>query len=264
VSLIVGKDVSCPDPRPCGIDSWVLMLGANMTKDKEEAGNQELQRLLAEYDANSGMAGLVCSHPVELMPAGEQDRIFNGFCTAENIKILSVSREKLALLKNADLSESEEKKLAAAISKLEGIIEAFTAYRDSKLGRDELRERVRKLRFCSIAESKEGLTDSLCHLIDTLDFLAGQRLEAKDSWDRLVDCVQMHDALSRTKRVCVALQALIANGADWAADRGGALGKTLTLATESLNTLESFFRGELKSDELQGCFTALSEGLKNL
>jgi hypothetical protein len=235
-----------------------------MTKHKEETGNQELQRLLGEYDANSGMAGLVCSRPVELMPAAEQDRIVNGFCTAENLKILAVSREKLALLKGADLSESEQKKLAAAVSNLEGIIEAFSAYKDSKLGRGELRERVRRLLGRPIAQSKEGLTDSLRHLVDTVDFLAGQPLAAKDSWDRMVDCVQMHDALSRTIRVCAALQALTDEGAERAAGRGGALPKTLTLATESLNALESFFRGELRNDELQGCFTALAQGLKSL
>jgi hypothetical protein len=235
-----------------------------MTKKKEEAGNQELQKLLGEYDANSGMAGLVCSRPVELMPGHEQDRIVNGFCTPENLKILSDSREKLTLLKDVDLSESEKKKLGTAISKLGGIIEAFTTYKASQASREELRGKVRKLLHRPIAESRDGLIGSLSHLIETLDFLATQPLDAKDSWDRMVDCVQMHDALSRAIMVCGALQALMTAETEPAPKRSEAIAKTLTFVSDSREALESFFKGDLRREELQVYFTALADGLKKI
>jgi len=235
-----------------------------MTGDKEEAEKRELHKLLLEYNANSGMAGMVCSRPVELMPESDQDRIIGGFCTPGNLEVLSISRKKLELAKNLDLTESEISKIDRAIPTLDGLIEAFTDYSDSHLSKDELREKVRKILYKPIPESQEGLIDALSRLIETLEFLATQPLDTKDSWDRMVDCVQMHDALSRAKEVCTALQPLTTNEGEQVAKRSGALDETLTVANASLEFLESFFKGDTKDEDLQNHFAALSDGLKNI
>lgn len=74
----------------------------------------------------------------------------------------------------------------------------------------------------------------------------------------------MHDALTRAKEVCTALQSLITIDAEPDAKRSEAIDETITLCQVSLDFLESFFKGEEKSEDLQGHFTTLSDGLKRI
>jgi hypothetical protein len=234
-----------------------------MTEDLEEAKRQ-LEKLLREYNANRGMAAFVCGRPVELMPQSEQDRIINGFCTLENLEIISLSRRKLQKAKELQLGEAENAKIEAAIPILDGLVAVFTSYMNDQLGIAELRQEVSKLLHKPVPSVEEELVDALAHLMETLDFLAAQPLASKDNWESLIDCAQMHDALCRMKDVGTALQGLVAKEVGGIIKRSAAIDSTVDLAERHIEVLELFFRQEIKIPELADHVTKLITKLKEI
>lgn len=230
-----------------------------MAVDTEEEKRQ-LQKLLREFESNVGMAGFVCGRPVELMPEAERTRLWDGFWIEGNLRVLKESSKKLAVTKNLDLTDSEAAKIERAIPTISELIEGFSAYLEGSLGKEELQKKVRQLLTIPIPDSEEGLIHSLSHLIETVHFLAEQDLEHKDSWDRMIDCAQMHDALKRTVDVCRALQSTTGNNLG----RGGTIEETCKLAEESCTFLETFFAGQSSSEPLQNHFKTLSAGMQSL
>lgn len=228
------------------------------SNEQEEERKRQLQKLIREYESNSGMAGFVCGKPVELMPASEQDRIFNGFVTNENIKIFEVAEQKLLLAKGMDLTDSEEKKIEKAIPTSRQLICAFKAYQSNSFNRDKLREEVRKILFKPIPETIDGLNSSISHLVDALNFLTEQFSEKKDSWDLMVDCSQMYDVLSRTKLVCESLLSFEEKDLKYEIKT---LNSTLNLAKDNLEVLEVFFKEGKAEDILKKQFKNLANEL---
>ncbi len=235
-----------------------------MNKDQEDTDKFELQKLLREYDSNSGMASFVCSRAVELMSREDQEKFINGFCIPENLKILSISKHKLLLAKALNLTPSEEKKIDLAIPTLDRLLQAFTDYQQSRIDIGELRQKVRQIVEKPIPDTNEGLTKAFPHLIDALNFLATQPLSTKDSWDRLMDCVQMHDTLCRMKKICCALETLAKNSPNQITKPLPPIEVIKQITDESVDFLESFFKGAKAKTELQDHFTSLAAKLKDI
>ena len=231
-----------------------------MTEEQDPA-KREFEKLLREYAANSGMAGFVCGRPVELMPESEQSRIINGFCTQENLKILAESRKKLEGAAELDITEAQANRAKKAVVVLDDLVEVFTSYTNSEFDITELREKVRGILHKPIPESKDELIEAVSKVIEMVTFLGEQDLKTKDSWDRMLDCVQMHDVLSRTKDVCTALQALMD---EELASQSESLERSIEISTTSIDFLESFFRGETDPALLQSHFQTLSKDLSDL
>lgn len=232
-----------------------------MSVDENEEEKRQLQKLFREYDSNIGMAGLVCGRPVELMPEAEQDRLISGFCTPGNLKILSVSKDKLTRAKSLHLTESERGKIDAAIPTLSELLDAFSSYSNSSLDKNELRKRVRQALDKPIPEEQDALEHALSHQIETLDFLTSQRFDQKDAWDRMVDYVQLHDALVRTQKVSKALMACVGSVT---AGSSAAIESTVDVAQSSIEFLESFFKKGEENDALQAHIDTLSSTLHDL
>ena len=233
-----------------------------MTEEQDPI-KREFEKLLREYAANSGMAGFVCGRPVELMPESEQSRIINGFCTKENLKILSQSRKKLEGAADLDITEAQANRAKKAVVVLDDLVEVFTSYTNSEFDLAGLREKVRAILHKPIPDSKDELIEEVSKLIEMVTFLGDQDLKGKDSWDRMLDCVQMHDVLSRTKDVCTALQAFISKESE-VASQSEALEKSIEISTSSIEFLEAFFRGETAPELLQNHFQQLSKDLSDL
>ena len=230
-----------------------------MTQDAQEEEKRQLHKLLREFNANAGMAGFVCGRPVEVMPEDEQARYIGGFCTAQNIAVLKGSIDNLEKARTLDLDDDEVEKLDKAIPTLEGLVQLFSSFMNKEIQLPDLRMEVRKLLEKPIPEAQDGLTDSLSHMIETLDFLSGQDLSTKDNWDTLMDSAQMHDALSRTKRVCDALIECTGTTA-----QSGAVQETAELASRNIDFLESVFKGETNSELVQDQFKSLATSLQEI
>lgn len=219
---------------------------------EENPVQRKFEELLREYSSNAGMAGFVCGRPVELMPESEQKRIINGFCTKENLKILKSSIPRLQQGAQLDVTEAQKNRANEAVVTLEKLIEVIGAYAASSIKLAEMRERVRKILYKPIPETQEELIDSVSKLVEMVTFLSDQDLSTKDSWDRMLDCVQMHDVLSRALDVLTALQ-------DVLKDKGSAIEESVTIANESISFLESFFKGETAPDVVPEHFKQLSQ-----
>lgn len=230
-------------------------------EEQEEERKRQLQKLIREYESNSGMAGFVCGKPVELMPKKEQDRIFNGFLTNENIKIFEIAEQKLLFAKNMELTKSEAIKIEKAIPTSRKLISAFKAYQNNSNNRDKLREEVRKILFKPIPKTKDGLTSSISHLVDALNFLCEQFAQKKDNWDLMVDCSQMYDVLNRTKLVCQSLLELKDENLKFETHT---IDTTLKIAKDNLEFLEEFFKKGKTEDELKEKFDYFSKELARL
>lgn len=223
---------------------------STMTDQELEEKKRQLQKLIREYDANKGMAGFVCSRPVELMPQAEQDRLINGFCTPQNIQILAASKQKLIVAKDLPYAEdADREKIENALPILDSLVESFSSYMNSRIDRGTLRDNVRSLLEHPIPDTVDGLTHSLTHLIETISFLSDEPLDTKDSWDRMVDCVQMHDALSRARKVCASLQSK--NKGD-----GSLVVETIRVTDENVDRLEGFFKGTVSDSDLEESWNA--------
>lgn len=230
---------------------------------EDDNPKNHLHKLLKEFEANRGMAGMVCGRPIELMPPEDQERIFTGFCTAENMKILAISREKLLLTEKLELTESEQLKVGKATRTLEALLDAFNSFISSTIDRETLRQKVQKILEVPIPTSEEDLTDSLSTLIETLLFLSTQTLHGKDDWDRMIDCVQLHDALQRTIKVCNALQRNKSEETEYE-KQGESISDTLIFCKKHIETLEAYFRGEFPASYLQPFFGELFTDLNRV
>ena len=132
-----------------------------MNFSEPDPEKNELHKLLKEYDANRGMAQMVCGRPIELMPKEEEDRIINGFCTPNNIQILRISREKLSRAHALNLDDSEKQKVDEAVNTLGGLLEAFEGYIGQSLDRTSLRNKVRGLLERPIPSDQSELLEAL-------------------------------------------------------------------------------------------------------
>jgi hypothetical protein len=198
------------------------------------------------------------------MPEEEQDRLISGFATQNNLRILSLSRNKLALAKTLNLDKAEEDKLNRAIPILDELVSAFTSYGQSSIGKQELRERVRKVLSKPIPETQGELIEALSHNIQTLHFLAEQQLHTKDNWDQMVDCVQMYDALERTEKIAHTILSFSLENPIQGTNSGGAIEETIQIVRENIKHLESFFTSQENATQLQSYFSALSRKLITL
>lgn len=227
-----------------------------MTDEKLEEEMRQLHKLLREYNANSGMAGFVCSVPVSLMPDEEQSRLIDGFGTPDNLRVLEMSRKQLLQARDLPLSDTESEKVESAIPVLQGLYDAFTSYARSAIDRDELRERVRELLRRPIPQDKDGLIDVLSHQVETVLFLAGQPVTGKDSWDRMVDCVQLYEALVRMSAVCERLEALL--------PQLQAVTRTRVIADSRIGEFESFFSGDRAGETVPELFSQIERDIQVL
>lgn len=225
-----------------------------MSTEIEEEQKRELHKLLREFNGNSGMAGFVCGRPVEMMPEAEQERMFSGFCTPENVNILKISREKLALALTLRLDETENDKLQRAIPVLDALVSSISAYCDKEITRAELKARVRTTLKRPVPETREGLLDVVSELVDTINFLSGQELVSKDDWEQMIDCAQMFDAFERFQRVCEVLEK---DGAF----HSEAIARTKEVTVSHQPRLEVFFKGERNIDDVQRLFKEIENEL---
>ncbi len=225
-------------------------------QDTEE--KRALQKLLREYDSNKGMAAFVCGRPVELMPAAEQERIIAGFCTHENISILAASKQKLIFARNLPLTPQEEEKLDEAIPLLEKAIEAFGAYMSGSLSLGDLRERVMNAVQKPLPRSAEEAADMFPRTVETLQFLSEEPLASKDSWDQMIDCSQMHDALTRASKL---LSVIEGQESPFSSET---VSRLQEIVSEHLAFYEDYFREKKDADEVALRFSSLSKELSGL
>ena len=229
----------------------------------EDNPKNELHKLLKEYESNRGMAAMVCGYPVSLMPQKEQDRLFSGFLTPGNLAIFTQSRLKILATKELALDEDEASKVDSAVETLEKLFSLFSSYINSGIDRDSLREQVQATLERPIAETEDGLVDALSSNVETLLFLSSQELDGKDNWDRMVDCVQLHDALSRTIKICTALQQYFKEESKSGA-QSQSVQSTLELCQNHRETLETFFKGDSSGENLPAQFKELFSAVREL
>ncbi len=228
-----------------------------MNDEQHQEEKRAFQKLLREYQGNIGMASLVCGKPVELMPEAEQNRLIQGFFTPTNLAVLRGSHQKLSNSKREQLDQEELAKLDLALIHLEQLIKNFTAFVQKRIDIAALRKNVQALVEKGLPENREQLAEALSRNIEKIHFLSEQQLASKDSWDCMIDCVQMHDALSRTFQICKRLQ-------EQELATGSSISATAALVEQSLASMEYYFRHEQSADKAQHCFNELGEGLRNL
>lgn len=232
-----------------------------MSESDQEEAKRALHKLLKEFESNRGMAQMVTGKPVALMPTEEQDRLFRGFCTPQNLQVLRDSQSKLAAAKSLKLEPEEERKIDVALDTLEQLTEALADQIGGRASQSQFREKVQELLQQPLPSSEEELVGSLATQLESLFFLASQPLHEKDNWDKMIDCVQMHDALSRTRTICNVLQS-DGFSASPVPRRGEATEETCKLCEESIEELENFFAGE--RGDVPECFSRIQEGLTQI
>ncbi len=235
-----------------------------MSEDIKNTQKQQLQKLLREYDANKGMAGFICSRPVELLPEEEQERMLQGFCTKENLDTLLRSIDHLERGKALELTDVEEQKINTAIPTLKSLTETLSLYLKSEIDMSELQQRFRTTLKKPIPQDQSELIDALSLLIQTVDFLSKEPVGSKDSWEVLIDSSQMYEALERIIEICKAIQAGVSSGFAEVSGQRHALDKTLEVCTTHMQTLEEHFKEKKAAIELQELFRIVSEDINQI
>lgn len=206
----------------------------------------EVEQLLKENEANIGMATFITSRPVELLPNERQKKLVDGLCTAGNLQVFSAAAAKFQSL---TIEEKDKGKVEQMSSDLTVLIEGIRKYQGGGVEATGFAADMRTALKKPIPESEDGLRQALAHQLEALEFLSSQDLSSKDEWDRLVDCVQLHNAIERIHEICGAYKERASDDA-----QKSALTASFEYIPTGLNALEDAFGNSADAETFQRLF----------